>query len=205
MEKDPALHCGVLIAAVVLLAIVAAACGPGKANGNYVYYIANWSHPTNSSLAVYINGVLDVTYPAGSGTSNSSYTHPCNKYTGGGDWNGGGHLPGYESAPGTNLDPLAYDSPAPAWEDNHSFGSGSYSNAMTLSNATAIGTAFDCQLNGGSIIRDGLYIHRDFGGNFVTYGCIKITQANLDDLRIVFFTGWGGVTGNTYLHTADVF
>jgi len=186
---------------VVVLAIIATAC----ADGNYVYYIANWSDPTSSSLAVYINNTLHATYPAGSGSGsgNPALTSPCNKYTGSSDGNGGGHLPGYESA---SWVALAYDSPAPAWEDNHNFG-GSTSAVLNLSDADAFGGDFDCATNGGSILRDGLYIHKDFsgGGNFVTWGCIMISQANIVDLRDVFLNGWFGTPGNSYTHTAEVF
>ncbi|MGE3834571.1 MAG: hypothetical protein AB7H43_07295 [Acidimicrobiia bacterium] len=84
-----------------------------------------------------------------------------------------------------------------------------YSKGMNLTDETAIGNVFDCNPFGfgpGYVLRDGLWVHRT-NGSWVSNGCVKLSEGDLDSLDVMFHSGlfsWGGSNGGSYSWTAEV-
>ena len=202
-----------LAVAVVLIALLAplfspATVGAAPGGANFVVFWPNLSNPQAGTLEVYIGGTKYYSFVAGSGTSSVANNTPCNKYwgAGSGDTNGGGRSPGFTAAG----QPWLYDSPAPGWTQ----GAAPYGNGLKMSDSTAYGywygTSHDCTgPYGGSIGRNGLWIHKTNGsgtGNYITQGCIKINGSNMSTLDAVYHLPylWNGYDWYPYSDTVLV-
>jgi hypothetical protein len=202
MLRIALLPCAALLPA--LANAPAAHAAPGQPSGNFVLYWPNLSVPASSSLQIFVHSSAYGVYASGSGTSDASHNTPCNKYWGGGDWDGGGRLPGKLPPSG---DFLHYDSPSPGWTYNIA----PYGPGMKLSDAVAYGSRYgfthDCVNGFGAIARDGLWVHKTNAsgtGSYVTQGCIKLngTEFGVLDALYHFAYAWGGVDGTGYSSTA---